>query len=121
MEKCCGGNVISISMECCGSGTFFNSITQVCCEGTVQPMHGIGTTSCCGRYSYDTRCNQCSQEGVILSFDEETELCCNGVIQQKLFTHSCCCGHSVIDASLNTCCEGSIIERPPWDKSLCCR
>ena len=116
---CCGGSTFDNSHLCCNSIYAYLPTSQICCVDTLQPLHGVGSTACCGRVSYDTTCHTCSNGIVTLNFDEATELCCNGNIQQKLYAYSCCCGQDVFDAAFHTCCDGQVVNRTSDDH--CCR
>ena len=120
-QQCCGGNTISLNEGCCGGNYPYNPVGQICCNGVVNPLHGLGTTACCGTTSYDNQCNKCVDNAVVLGYDEATEMCCNGNIQPKAYHLSCCCGSYVINAANYTCCGGVPISRPQSDKSNCCR
>lgn len=120
-EICCGGTTYSTTFQCCNNMYPFNALTEVCCIDTVQPLHGAGTTECCARTSYDTGCSTCVNDTVVQVFDENTELCCDGNIQPKLYTYSCCCGQQVFDAETKVCCDGMLSDRTDTDEELCCR
>lgn len=121
MEQCCGEDVASNTMECCDDREAFNPVSHVCCAGSIQPIHGVATTACCGMQSFDTRCNDCYDDVVILGYDEISQLCCDGVIHTKQYGYTCCCGTSILDASTSTCCNGAVVPKSPGDDSLCCR
>jgi hypothetical protein len=120
-QICCGEYPISITQECCGNNQPFDPSTEICCSGSVNPLHGLGTTECCAAVSFDNKCNQCINGVVALGYNEATEMCCEGVIQYKLYEYSCCCGTGVINALDFTCCGGIPTLRAPLDASLCCR
>ena len=120
-QKCCGDYPVSITQECCGNNHNFDPSSEICCNGTVNPIHGLGTTECCHTVSYDTKCNQCINGVVVLGYNEAKQMCCDGVIQYKQYDYSCCCGTSVINALYYTCCGGVPTPRSPHDSSLCCR
>ena len=121
IQKCCGDYPVSMTQECCGNNHHFDPSSEICCNGTVNPIHGLGTTECCHTVSYDTKCNQCINGVVVLGYNEATQMCCDGVIQYKQFEYSCCCGTDVINALNYTCCGGVPTPKSPSDSSSCCR
>ena len=120
-ETCCGGFPIDIAFECCDTAPF-DPFMEVCCSGIVQSVQHPHRTECCGDVSFDATCRMCDESGsIVLAYDEDTHMCCDGVIHEMVHNLSCCCGQEIFDASQYECCYGQVRPRHHLDESRCCR
>lgn len=93
--------------------TPYNSVNQVCCNGTVHNRIA-GNPACCGHEQYDTNVNQCCQNEktiIPLTIDGNSSL-------------TCCGGKGVVAAYNQRCCGGILSEQPQvstqYDNFACC-
>jgi len=120
-QKCCHDTVHNSTYECCGLNGFFNPVNQICCNGVAHAVTLNTNPQCCGTNVLMSGCEQCVNDVVVSSYDEATQLCCSGVVQQKLYHYSCCCGTQVFDSSQFSCCNGFVQPKDYNDTSNCCR
>jgi len=122
IQKCCNGTVHnSTSHECCGLNGIFNPVNQLCCNGVAHTVTPNSNTMCCGSEVITSGCEQCSDDVIVQSFDPSTQVCCGGVVRQKLYRYTCCCGTNAFDSSKSSCCNGFVQPKDINDTSNCCR
>ncbi|CAG5123232.1 unnamed protein product, partial [Candidula unifasciata] len=122
-QICCGQRVYNIAAgydNCCDDKPY-NSLSQQCCNyeiSNISPQEG----SCCSKdfrvYRFDDRNNPCRSSCGNVTYDEEFQICCGGVVHE-LSEDSECCGNSVISSSREGCCGNMF----PWSRrgnTRCC-
>ncbi|WAR25836.1 CO6A4-like protein [Mya arenaria] len=119
-EICCGGSVYSNQFECCGLTGFYDQSNEICCNGTRHPLTNPQYTECCGTITFDNKCKACLNNTVVLAYDDDNHMCCDGVIREKIFEYSCCCGQTLFDSSIYSCCNGTLELKDQGDTSKCC-
>ena len=121
-EKCCGTIPIRFNLECCDGVSPYDPHNYKCCSGSIVPIVEPGHTECCGSISFDSTCHICNEnETVVLAYDENTHMCCDGVIYAKIYEYSCCCGLVMFDSTINKCCNGDVRPRAIGEDTSCCR
>ncbi|KAL4227154.1 hypothetical protein ACF0H5_015127 [Mactra antiquata] len=118
---CCGINVVPIisadRRTCCYDTVLYNNNTEQCCGGTVISLQ----QECCGDVGYFVGgCKRCINNELVVSFNQETHICCGDVLHEKYYSHSCCCGSEVFDSSVQCCDNGFLVNKLPFDSSTCC-
>lgn len=122
VAMCCGENVLPITSPnkrtCCFDLALYDNSTEQCCGGTVISKW----QECCGSVGYSTGgCKTCVNGHLLENFNHKTHICCEDVLHELHFSHSCCCGSEVFDSTLKSCCNNNVIPKLPFDSSTCCR
>jgi len=88
--------------------TSYNSLKQICCNGTVYDQSDSNSLSCCGDISYDYTTSICCLNNKVLDNPDNTT---------TAFSYGCCfdpvSGNTVAyQYATQRCCNGKVVEQP---------
>ena len=137
-----------LNTRCCRTN-IYNRKLRTCCHGKIHKSKTYGQfTKCCGNNIYDSRARKCCSDRVVVLkeiscipcalrkyYNPTKEICCNGMLFQRIHgKSSACCGRKLYNTLSQRCCDGKklfpkssscpplLCGRHPYDADsrICC-